>query len=154
MSEATLVYDDDCGFCTWSADYVAARSSLRTVGFSELDDELRGRLPDDYEECAHLVTDREVYSCGAAMEEAFARADLRDEARPLVDLLRQFEDYERTRERVYRWVADNRSLFGEFLSKTPPARDGSASPDPADDAPSGPEVEGASGGDEETADHD
>ena len=121
-SAPTLVYDDECGFCTWSADLIADRSDIRTVGFSELDDGLRERLPDDYEACVHLVTDDEVYSCGAAMERAFVRSDLGDDLRPVVRFARNFGEYERLRERGYRWVADNRDLFGSVLSKTPPAR--------------------------------
>jgi predicted DCC family thiol-disulfide oxidoreductase YuxK len=120
MDDPILVYDDDCGFCTWSARFVAARSTVELVGFSELTDELLDRLPEDYEDCAHLVTDEEVYSCGAGMEEAFLRTDLGEELREPVGFLRQFEDYDRVRERGYRLVADNRDLFGKVLSADPP----------------------------------
>jgi predicted DCC family thiol-disulfide oxidoreductase YuxK len=123
MSDATLVYDDDCGFCTWSAELIAENSDLRIVGFSALTDELRERLPADYEECAHLVTADEVYSCGEAMEEAFVRSDLGRAARPFVNFARNFEEHERFRERGYRWIADNRDLFGKVVSKSPPARE-------------------------------
>jgi predicted DCC family thiol-disulfide oxidoreductase YuxK len=124
-SEATLVYDDDCGFCTWWADYFDERTALRIVGFSDLTDELRARLPDDYEDCSHLVTDDAVYSCGASIEEALTRTDVGGPVDDVVEFLRQFEDYERFRERGYRWVADNRDRWGRYLSKTPPARRGS-----------------------------
>ena len=50
MSEGTLVYDDDCGFCKWWVDYFARRSEVETVGFSELTDDRRERLPENYEE--------------------------------------------------------------------------------------------------------
>ncbi|MFB6156537.1 MAG: DCC1-like thiol-disulfide oxidoreductase family protein [Haloferacaceae archaeon] len=122
MSEATLVYDDDCGFCTWWADVFADRTDVRPVGFAELDDDLRERLPDDYETCVHLVTDDEVYSCGESVEQAFLRSDLGRDVRPLVRFLRHFDDYERFRERAYRYVADRRDTFGKLVSKTPPAR--------------------------------
>ena len=123
MTDATLVYDDDCGFCTWWADFFAERSDLRIVGFSELTDEQRERLPDDYEACSHFLADSDVYSCGESLEEAFVRSDFGEDARPLVRFLRNFEDYDRLRERAYRTVADNRGLLGAFLSKTPPARE-------------------------------
>jgi predicted DCC family thiol-disulfide oxidoreductase YuxK len=119
----TLVYDDGCGFCTWCADRIAERTDLRLVGFSELTPALRDRLPDDYENCAHLVTDDEVYSCGASVEQALVRTDLVDGGGPVVDFLRQFEDYERRRERAYRWVADRRDKFGLVVSETPTALD-------------------------------
>lgn len=118
----TLVYDDDCGFCTWWADFFAARTAIQVVGFEELTPELRERLPDEYENCSHFLTDEAVYSCGASIEEAFTRTDLGRNARPLTKFLRNFEDYERLRERSYRQVADRRSLWGRLLSKTPPAR--------------------------------
>lgn len=122
MTEATLVYDDDCGFCTWWADFFADRSDVRVVGFAELTPELREQLPEDYEDCSHLVTDDGVYSCGASIEEALVRSDIGPDARPLAEFLRNFEDYERVRERSYRWVGNNRDLWGQVLSKTPPAR--------------------------------
>ncbi|WP_135806185.1 DCC1-like thiol-disulfide oxidoreductase family protein [Halorussus marinus] len=125
MSETTLVYDDDCGFCTWWADFFERRSSFRIVGFSELTDGERSRLPDDYESCSHLLADGAVYSCGESLEQAVVRSEVGASARPLVEFLRNFEDYERARENVYRWVADHRSELGAVVSKTPPAREGS-----------------------------
>lgn len=120
--EPTFVYDDDCGFCTWWADQFARRTDLRTVGFAELDDDLRARLPADYADCAHLVTDDAVYSCGAGIEEALVRTEAGAEARHLVDFLRQFDDYTDLRERAYRFAADRRDTLGLVVSKTPPAR--------------------------------
>ncbi|WP_137284792.1 DCC1-like thiol-disulfide oxidoreductase family protein [Halorussus salinisoli] len=122
MSDVTLVYDDDCGFCTWWADFFETRSEFRVVGFAELTDVERDRLPDDYEDCSHLLADGEVYSCGESLEQAFVRSDVGDGARPVVRFLRNFEDYERFRERVYREIADHRGLLGNVVSKTPPAR--------------------------------
>jgi len=63
------------------------------------------------------LTDDAVYSCGAAAEEAFVRADVPPGAADLSGFLRQFEDYERLRERLYREVADRRDLLGLFVSK-------------------------------------
>lgn len=117
MSRDAFVYDDDCGFCTWWAEFFAERTDLETVGFGELTDDQIERLPDDYESCAHLLTDEEVYSCGAAIEQAFVRADLPPGSEELVRFLGQFEDYERLRESLYREFADRRALWGQFLSK-------------------------------------
>ncbi|NEU55809.1 DCC1-like thiol-disulfide oxidoreductase family protein [Halorussus sp. MSC15.2] len=125
MSDATLVYDDDCGFCTWWADFFERRSDLRIVGFSELTDEQRERLPDDYEECSHLLADGEVYSCGESLEQALVRSEVGSDLTQVVRFLRNFEDYDRLRENVYRQVADHRGLLGQVVSKTPPASEGS-----------------------------
>lgn len=115
-----LVYDDDCGFCAWSAEFVARHGEFELVGFSALTADQRARLPENYEQCAHLLTDRRVYSCGEAMEEAFARTDLPPSA--VVPVLRQVPGHADRRERGYRWVADNRDLFGKVLSSEPPAQ--------------------------------
>ena len=122
MSDATLVYDDSCGFCTWAAEFVTERSAVELVGFSELDEQTRKRLPADYENCAHLIVDDAVYSCGAAMERAFVRTGLGEGLSPVVRFLDQFQDYTRVRERVYREIADRRDTLGTVVSREPPAR--------------------------------
>lgn len=122
MGEPVLVYDDDCGFCTWWADFLRDRAEFPIVGFSELTPSLRDRLPSDYESCSHFVTDEAVYSCGASIEEAVLRSDLGRRAQPLVDRLRAVSVYVRLREWVYQRIAHNRGFWGAFMSKTPPAR--------------------------------
>ena len=117
MSRDTFVYDDDCGFCTWWADFFAQRTDMEIVGFDGLTDEQLESLPDDYEDCSHLLSDGEVYSCGAAIEQSFVRADLPPGSDELVRFLGNFEDYERFRERAYRELADRRDLWGQFVSK-------------------------------------
>lgn len=121
MSDGTFVYDDDCGFCTWLADYFAQRTDLELVGFSALSDEQRDRLPEDFERCSHLLTDDGVSSCGASIEQALARADIPPGSGELFAFLGQFRDYEKVREQLYRAFADQRGLFGQFISKDGPA---------------------------------
>ena len=122
MADATLVYDDDCGFCTWWADALAERADLELVGFSELEPSLRDRLPENYERCSHLLADGTRYSCGASIEEAFARSDLGEPARPAIERLRSLGPYNDLREWGYRRVSGNRSFWGRLVSKTPPVR--------------------------------
>ncbi|MFW6003020.1 MAG: thiol-disulfide oxidoreductase DCC family protein [Halanaeroarchaeum sp.] len=121
MRNATLVYDDDCGFCTWWADFFAANAPVRIVGFSRLPSDLEDRLPADYERCAHYVTEEAVYSCGEAVEVALRRSGLLPGWLPW-RALDQFGPYVWLRERGYRWVADNRGQLGRIVSKRPPAR--------------------------------
>ena len=108
----TLVYDDDCGFCAWSAEWVADRAPVDIVGFSELTDAQIDRLPEDWRECAHLFTDGAVYSCGAAMEQAFLLTD--DDGTRVLRAARELPGYESARERAYRFVADHRGWFGSL----------------------------------------
>ncbi len=105
-----LVYDDDCGFCGWCADYAAARGTFELVGFSELTPDQLARLPSDYEECVHLLTDREVYSCGAAVEEIGRRLEGTERYGALA--FRALPGSERLREPLYRFVAARRAVLG------------------------------------------
>ena len=113
-----LVYDDDCGFCTWCARWAARLAPVELIGFSELSEEDQALLVEDYETCAHLITGRTVYSCGEAMEQTLARAH------PAVGLLfgalRGVPGYPAFRERAYRWAADRRDWWGRLVSADPP----------------------------------
>jgi predicted DCC family thiol-disulfide oxidoreductase YuxK len=110
-----IVYDDDCGFCTWTAAFADRHGDFELVGFSELTREEQVRLPVDYERCVHLFADGEVYSCGEATEQVLARLD--PTARELFDVLRGLPGYAGTREKAYRWVADRRALWGKFVRR-------------------------------------
>lgn len=120
MVGPTIVYDDACGFCSWWAHIFADRTDLGVVGFSALTDEERDRLPDAYEDCVHLITEDEVYSCGAAIEQGLRRGGL--VPGEVFDFLGQFHDYPTYRERLYREAAERRDLFGLLVSSEPPAR--------------------------------
>ena len=110
-----LVYDDDCGFCTWSAEWVDRHGDVELVGFSELTPDQRARLPDDWRHCAHLLTDDRVFSCGEAMEQAFALTGL--PPREVVRAARRLPGYPTVRERAYRTIADHRGLFGSLVHR-------------------------------------
>lgn len=110
-----LVYDDDCSFCTWCAEYADARGAFELVGFSEMTPDQRARLPRGYESCVHLLTDDSVYSCGRAVEEVCARLGPRE--RTAVKLFRLVPNHERTREPLYRAAADRRDLWGRFVRR-------------------------------------
>ncbi|GGL29787.1 thiol-disulfide oxidoreductase [Halarchaeum grantii] len=116
-----LVYDDDCGFCTWCAERALEVGEFEAVGFSELTPDQRARLPADYETSAHLLTDDAVYSAGEAVEQALVR--MVPELGGVVSELREFELYREVREGLYRWGADHRDWWGKIVSATPPARE-------------------------------
>lgn len=110
-----LVFDDDCGICTRSAEFLARHDGFDLVGFSELTPEQRNRLPEDWEDCAHFLTDEAVYSCGEAMDEAFARTRLVPYG--LVRSLRRVPGYRPVRNRVYRFIADHRPEIGRMIGR-------------------------------------
>ncbi|WP_224333142.1 DCC1-like thiol-disulfide oxidoreductase family protein [Haloprofundus halobius] len=116
MSVPRLVYDDDCGFCTWCAVVADRYGEFELVGFAALTDDQLARLPDDYETCAHLLTDDTVFSCGAAAERVLATSHPLFEC--VFSLLRRVPAYPAVRERLYRWAADRRALWGRIVSRS------------------------------------
>lgn len=123
MADPIFVFDDDCGFCTWWAEWFGARTDMDIVGFTDLDPELRERLPLEFEQCSHVVTNERVYSCGASIEEALLRTRTGSFVRPIIEGFRHIGPYRMIREWAYRRGANNRDVLGRVLSKTPPARE-------------------------------
>ncbi len=114
MARPRLVYDDDCGFCTWCARQGVRFGDVAAVGFGELSPDQRARLPPDWRESAHLLTDEQVSSGGAAIQGVLARMTVLFAA--LFWLLEKLPGYERIRERLYRWGADHRDWWGSVVS--------------------------------------
>lgn len=112
MATPRLVYDDDCGFCKWSVRWLLRFGEFDPVGFGEMTPDQRARLPEEYDQCMHLLTDDAVYSCGEAFEQALARTGR--VGGTLVWLGRCLPRWERLRERGYRWVADRRAVWGRY----------------------------------------
>ena len=111
-----LVYDDDCGFCTWWAALIVNRAEMEAVGFGALPEAYRNRLPKDYERCVHLLTETRTYSCGAAAEAAFVRMHFLPQSLESPGLIRRNRYYKRLRERAYRWIATHRGRLGRIVS--------------------------------------
>lgn len=120
MRRPRLVYDDDCPFCTWAAEHAVRYGPFELVGNSEIPAELRERLPEEYEDCSHLVTDEAVYSCGESAERALERIF------PLTTgvfaVLRRVPGYPDARERLYHLVSENRYTIANVIGREPPAR--------------------------------
>lgn len=115
-----LVYQHDCRFCTWAAKWADEHDEFEPLGFDQLTDIERARLPNDYEECAHLITDDAVYSCGEAVERVLVRAGVLPTS--VVGFLRQFKDYPRLCDAVYHFVSDRRDLLSMAIGEEPPVR--------------------------------
>ena len=113
MQQPILVYDDGCSFCTRIARAVERRADVSIVGFSELEPAHLDRLPSAFRDCAHLVTEDAVYSCGEAVERAIAEIEGVPAAG--ISLLRVLPGYVPARERGYQFVAAHRGTFGRLL---------------------------------------
>jgi predicted DCC family thiol-disulfide oxidoreductase YuxK len=123
MSRPTIIYDDDCGFCTWSAEYAAAHGAFHLLGFSELTPDERDCFLDDYEDCMHVFDGDDTYSCGEGAEFVASRLDTAEgTAARLFGTLPE-DARQHVRDPTYRFIADHRDWFGRLRSTRPPARD-------------------------------
>ena len=113
--EATVLYDEDCGFCKWSLDKILAwdrSQKLRPVPIqSEEGQRLLSGVPEGRRlDSWHLVdAEGSVRSAGAAAPPLF---DLMPGGRPLAAAGRAFP---RATERAYRAVAGNRDRLARLL---------------------------------------
>ena len=115
MARPRMVYDDDCGFCTWCARQGVRFGDVDAVGFSALSPDQRARLPDEWRTAAHLLTDDTVYSGGAAVQGVLVRMSGLFVA--LFWLLEQIPGYDAFREKLYRWGADHRDWWGAIVRR-------------------------------------
>jgi len=114
MATPRLVYDHDCGFCMWCVRQLLRVGEFDPVGYDELTPDQKARLPDEYDNCMHLLTDDAVYSCGEGFAQSLARCGRPGAA--LIGALQYLPFWEQVREKGYRAVADRRAVWGGFLS--------------------------------------
>jgi predicted DCC family thiol-disulfide oxidoreductase YuxK len=115
VDRTVVLYDEDCGFCRWSADLLRRWDRRGLVQFAPLaSDEATGLLAGLDRETRfaswHVVTgDGSVYSAGAAVPELLLR--LPGGSAPAA-LARRMP---RATDRAYRIVAANRDRLGRML---------------------------------------
>jgi predicted DCC family thiol-disulfide oxidoreductase YuxK len=128
--KATVIYDDDCGFCRWSLALLLDldREALRALplGTPEADYLLHDLTPAERDASWHLVLDPPAasdteqlsfdvvptrFSAGAAVAPALR---LLPRGRRVAWIVARMP--ERT-ERGYRWVAEHRGLLGRFVPR-------------------------------------
>jgi predicted DCC family thiol-disulfide oxidoreductase YuxK len=115
MERVSVLYDEDCGFCRWTADRLRAWDRHRRLAFAPIQGErgetlLAGIAPEARLDAAHVVTpDGRVRSGGAAVA---AVLQLLPWASPLAAVVRAFPG---TTDRAYRWTGSRRTWFGARL---------------------------------------
>lgn len=114
MATPRLVYDHDCGFCMWCVRWLLRFGDFDPVGFDELSPDQEARLPPDYENCMHLLTDERVYSCGKGFEQSLRQCGSGGSA--IIWIASKLPFWERIREGGYRFVADRRAIWGRYRS--------------------------------------
>ena len=123
---ATVVYDDDCGFCRWSAERLRTwdrHGALRFVTLRSAEaDDLLAPVPVDRRPLSwHLVTDDgRVWSAGAAVPQVLL---LLPGGGPVATLAASMPDIT---EAAYAAVARRRSTLGRLLGRRACAVDPSA----------------------------
>ena len=135
MSEAVILYDEDCGFCRWAVDKLLAwdrAGRLRPAALQgpQADRLLRGLNEETKMASWHLVIDGNVYSGGAV---AAPLLRLLPGGRPLAPVVAAFPGVS---DRGYRLVARNRDRFGRLAGarcEVDPARRREASLAESDD---------------------
>ena len=111
MTQVPVLYDPDCGFCRVTLALLLrwdTRRTLRPVALgSEEADAFLAHMPEEERMASwHMVEGRAVHSAGAAFPPVFARLP---GGRALARATGRFPG---ASDRVYRWVADHRSLLG------------------------------------------
>jgi predicted DCC family thiol-disulfide oxidoreductase YuxK len=116
VSQTTLLYDRDCGFCRWCLGKVLAwdrHRSIRAVAIqSGQANRLLAGMPEEERLASWHLVDGEgtVRSAGAAFPGLFR---LLPGGAPLAALSARFP---RTTDRAYRWVAGNRTRWGKLVT--------------------------------------
>jgi predicted DCC family thiol-disulfide oxidoreductase YuxK len=114
---ATLLYDEDCGFCRWSAAKVLAwdrRDRVRAIPLQarEADSLLGAMEPERKMASWHLVTADGTVHSGAAAVAPLAR--LLPGGRPIAYLGQRFPGLVRL---AYGWVSRHRGALGRLLGQ-------------------------------------
>jgi predicted DCC family thiol-disulfide oxidoreductase YuxK len=117
MDPITVLFDEDCGLCRWSADKLQARDAegaLRFVGIRSETGRTILRTIDMETRLAswHVAAENGALWSGGAAIPVVARR-LRGGA-PIAWLAETFPD---TTERLYRWIAAHRLVFARFLGE-------------------------------------
>jgi predicted DCC family thiol-disulfide oxidoreductase YuxK len=127
MERATVLYDEDCGFCRWSADRLRAWDRGGRLAFAPIDGAigataLRHIDPEGRAASWHLVTeDGRVWSAGAAIPRVLRELPAGFVLAPL------FETFPGTTERAYGLIARHRAWLGAALGQEACAVDPSRS---------------------------
>jgi predicted DCC family thiol-disulfide oxidoreductase YuxK len=116
VERAILLYDEDCGFCRWSAAKILAwdrRDRLRAVPVQgrEADEVLGAMDPEARMASWHLATGGRVYSGGAAVAPL---TRLLPAGAPIAVLAAAAP---RLTDRAYRWVAARRARWSRVLGE-------------------------------------
>jgi predicted DCC family thiol-disulfide oxidoreductase YuxK len=117
MGAPVVLYDEDCGFCRWSADRLRAWDRRARLRFAPIQGQAGDRLLHDIDPATrlgamHLVTpDGTVRSGGGALPPLVRQLPF---GRPVAAVLAVWPG---ATDRAYRWVARHRVRLGTMLGQ-------------------------------------
>ena len=117
MSRAIVIYDEDCGFCRWSADRLRAWDRRQALRFVPLQDRETDRLLEEIPrerrgQSWHLVEpDGRVWSAGAAVPRVLRRLPLGAPFASLAEAAPGWTDH------AYTVAARRRATLGHLLGQ-------------------------------------
>lgn len=132
MPRGSVIYDEDCGFCRWSADRLRAWDRHHALRFVPLQDREADRLLEAVPrgrrmQSWHLVEpDGRVWSAGAAVPRVLRRLPLGAPLASIADAAPGLTD------RAYAAVARRRTALGRMLGQRACAVDPSGGSTPTD----------------------
>lgn len=114
MDPTTVLYDEDCGFCRWTADKLRGWDRHQRLRFASIQGSrgqaLLASLPPEVRlDSAHVVTAGRVRSGGAAVAPVLRELP---GGRPLAAVAKAMP---RVTDRAYRWTARRRTWLGARL---------------------------------------
>lgn len=117
MDRATVLYDEDCGFCRWAADRLRAWDSRDRLAFTSIQGVDGARLLAAMDHAGRLASwhvvgsGGELRSAGAAVPVVLRRLP---GGAPLATMS---DTFPRTTERLYRWTVRHRARLGRMLGQ-------------------------------------
>ncbi len=117
MGSATVLYDEDCGFCRWSITSIRAAAGPGSLAYvpirGEEGDRLLAAVPRGRRLASwHLATaDGRIWSAGAAVPALLRQTGWGGLIAPV------FEAFPQATERAYGWVARHRAQLGALLGE-------------------------------------
>jgi predicted DCC family thiol-disulfide oxidoreductase YuxK len=126
VTNATVIYDGDCGFCKWCLAVLLRMATLGALrplplGTAEADRLLADLSVEERQASWHLVVDAPTPSAPESLTRPL-RLSAGAALAPVMEFVRGgqipavvFRRFPRATERGYRWVVDNRGLLGRFV---------------------------------------
>jgi predicted DCC family thiol-disulfide oxidoreductase YuxK len=116
-SSVTILYDDDCGFCRWSADRIRRLDGRGVLAFVPIQGEVGADLLEAVPPQLRLATMHAVTLDGRVWSGGEAARVILEELPGGVFLSHVAAAFPELTDRVYRFVAANREVFSGWLGQ-------------------------------------